>query len=62
MNALRIVLVAGALALASAAAEAQTPARIRGTITGIDSAQVAPDGKLTALRVQVSKDGVKPPQ
>jgi hypothetical protein len=26
------------------------------------SAQAAPDGKLTALRIQVSKDGVKPPQ
>ena len=25
-------------------------------------AQAAPDGKLTALRIQVSKDGVKPPQ
>ena len=26
------------------------------------AAQVAPDGKMTALRIQVSKDGVKPPQ
>jgi hypothetical protein len=26
------------------------------------AAQVAADGKLTALRIQVSKDGVKPPQ
>jgi autotransporter translocation and assembly factor TamB len=26
------------------------------------SAQTQPDGKMTALRVQVSKDGVKPPQ
>jgi hypothetical protein len=25
------------------------------------AAQVAPDGKITALRIQVSKDGVKPP-
>jgi hypothetical protein len=25
-------------------------------------AQVAPDGKLTAARLQVSKDGVRPPQ
>jgi hypothetical protein len=25
------------------------------------AAQAAPDGKLTALRIQVSKDGVKPP-
>jgi hypothetical protein len=24
-------------------------------------AQVAPDGKITASRIQVSKDGVKPP-
>jgi hypothetical protein len=35
MNALRIALVVGALALAGVT-EAQTPARIRGTITGID--------------------------
>jgi hypothetical protein len=25
-------------------------------------AQVAPDGKISAARIQVSKDGVKPPQ
>ncbi len=25
-------------------------------------AQVAPDGKISASRIQVSKDGVKPPQ
>jgi hypothetical protein len=24
--------------------------------------QVAPDGKITAPRIQVSKDGIKPPQ
>lgn len=38
MATLRIALVASVLALASAAADAQTPARIRGTITA-----VAPD-------------------
>ena len=26
------------------------------------AAQAFPDGKMTALRIQVSKDGVKPPQ
>jgi hypothetical protein len=40
MNALRIALVVGALALA-VAADAQTPARIRGTITGIDGNTLA---------------------
>jgi hypothetical protein len=49
MKALRIAAVFGALA--SAATDAQTP-----TI----AAQAAPDGTLTALRIQVSKDG--PPQ
>jgi hypothetical protein len=40
MNALRIALVVGALTLAGAA-DAQTPARIRGTITGIDGNTLA---------------------
>lgn len=47
MATLRIALAASVLALASAAADAQTPARIRGTITA-----VAPD----ALMVK-SRDG-----
>jgi hypothetical protein len=40
------------LALFVSAAIAQTPLRVRGTI----------DGTLSTARVQVSKDGVKPPQ
>ncbi|HEX9193675.1 MAG TPA: hypothetical protein VF871_07970 [Burkholderiales bacterium] len=36
MKPFRIALLFGALALASAAADAQTPARVRGTITGVD--------------------------
>jgi len=36
MNSFRIALLFGVFALASAAADAQTPARVRGTITGVD--------------------------
>ena len=69
MNRVALVSIAGAFALVSAAADAQTPMRIRGTITSVvpgatifTGAQVAADGKITTGRVAVSKDGVKPPQ
>jgi hypothetical protein len=57
MNALRIMLIAGALTVAGAPAEAQTPARIRGTITGIDGNTMAVksrDGQ--DLKLQLADD------
>ena len=104
MSSFRIAVVFGAHAIASAAAFAQTPGRVRGTITAIDGntlsvksregqdLKIVPDnipivmavdgdrsllvagqyayiavttdagGKMTATRVQITKDGVKPPQ
>ena len=38
MSSFRIAVVFGALAIASVAADAQTPGRVRGTITAIDKA------------------------
>jgi formylmethanofuran:tetrahydromethanopterin formyltransferase len=59
------MLLAGAVA-------AQAPARVRGTITALDGNVVSvksregrdlkADGRLVATRVQVTKDGVRPPQ
>src|SRR2546425_4423249 len=64
MNRVALVSIAGAFALVSAAADAQTPMRIRGTITSVvpgatifTGAQVAADGKITTGRVAVAKDG-----
>lgn len=100
MKRLELLLLSVLLAAASVAS-AQTPARVRGTITAIDgnmlsvksregkdlwieiapdatfsyvkkptvvgeyafiAATVAADGKMTAQRLQVGKDGVRPPQ
>lgn len=52
------------LALMVTVAHAQSNVRVRGTITAIvfTVAQTAPDGTLRTARIQISKDGVNPPQ
>src|SRR6266571_4865315 len=63
MSSFRIAVVFGALAIASAAAFAQTPGRVRGTITAIDGNMLSvksregPDGKIVARELHLfSKD------
>jgi len=68
VNALRIASAAACLIAAIALAQSQAPTRVRGTITAIEGTPLgmttvkAADGKLIATRLQVSRDGVRPPQ
>lgn len=69
MSRFRIALLFSALALMSAAALAQNAVRVRGTITTFDGNVLSVKSRegqdlkieLAATRVQLSKDGVKPP-